>query len=438
MLRRITLKEFKMMENILEWAAKIDKNALNKPNRQLQEELFRRVVTALQENTNDYRECAAVFFRFDAKVIVPFYQEIYWTDVPDRTKWDEAFLDWANSRKPTVPATIRMALILQEKLKRICSSSEALPEIRWFSLHEDKRSASAFKGLREKSAPSDLKKLLDLDMRDWKTGKPLIAKMYGVLFSGSTDAETSALYGEFLARNGLDAAENRPAADPLQAASSLVDTPNDEKDMAAGASSAESDPGASMPTAGEQSFAAPSPARTETAAEAAFSKPSEMPRDGVALAEAMLMWARGQKDRLMALGTQLSDSMAEAARLARQNGEMKMRIAALEASLTNEEKTKQALEGQLREAKETIAALEAEKNGALDSMEHLHVMFDDSVKQQLDGLKYELTSELSKTAKDFASDVSDLTDAEKVEVYTALMEELFDVLKHKGILIEGN
>ena len=41
------------MENIAEWAGKIDKNVRNKPNKQLQEELFKRVVTALQENTTN-------------------------------------------------------------------------------------------------------------------------------------------------------------------------------------------------------------------------------------------------------------------------------------------------------------------------------------------------------------------------------------------------
>ena len=158
------------MENIAEWAGKIDKNVRNKPNKQLQEELFKRVVTALQENTNTYEECVAAFCRFDAKVIPPFYEDYYWTDVPDRAKWDEAFLAWADSKKPTIPATIRIALILQEKLKKAEGSADVLPELQWFSLHEDDRSASAFKGLREKSKYSDLRKLLDLDMRDWKIG----------------------------------------------------------------------------------------------------------------------------------------------------------------------------------------------------------------------------------------------------------------------------
>ena len=35
------------MENITEWAGRIDKNVRNKPNKQLQEELFNRVTTAI-------------------------------------------------------------------------------------------------------------------------------------------------------------------------------------------------------------------------------------------------------------------------------------------------------------------------------------------------------------------------------------------------------
>ena len=42
------------MENITEWAGRIEKNVRNKPNRQLQEELFKLVITALHENTNTY------------------------------------------------------------------------------------------------------------------------------------------------------------------------------------------------------------------------------------------------------------------------------------------------------------------------------------------------------------------------------------------------
>ena len=59
------------MENITEWAGRIDKNVRNKPNKQLQEELFNRVTTALKEGTNTYDECVAAFCRFDAILNYP-------------------------------------------------------------------------------------------------------------------------------------------------------------------------------------------------------------------------------------------------------------------------------------------------------------------------------------------------------------------------------
>ena len=48
------------MENITEWAGRIDKKR-SKPSKQLQEELFNRVTTALKEGTNTYDECVAAF-----------------------------------------------------------------------------------------------------------------------------------------------------------------------------------------------------------------------------------------------------------------------------------------------------------------------------------------------------------------------------------------
>lgn len=96
-----------------------------------------------------------------------------------------------------------MALILQEKLRKAEGSDDVLSELQWFSLHEDARSAMAYKGLCENSKYSDLRKLLDLDMRDWKIGQPLIVKMYGIMFSNALESKTQELYREFLDRNGL-------------------------------------------------------------------------------------------------------------------------------------------------------------------------------------------------------------------------------------------
>ena len=428
------------MENIAEWAGKIDKNVRNKPNKQLQEELFKRVVTVLQENTNTYEECVAAFCRFDAKVIPPFYEDYYWTDVPDRAKWDEAFLAWADSKKPTVPATIRIALILQEKLKKAEGSADVLPELQWFSLHEDDRSASAFKGLREKSKYSDLRKLLDLDMRDWKIGHPLIIKMYGILFSDAMESKTQELYREFQTRNGLvekdtTVSETLPEHPPIPSPASSAE---DRKEFNFQGNIIETKPVATpavpiQPVQPEQA-----PEQNTVLVEKTAPKVADTPKDGIALAEAMLKWARSQTERQIDLGTRLSNSTTENARLGKQNEELSTRVIALESELRLIRQDKAVLEQQLVEAKETSATLEAEKNAAQDTIGRVQIMSDNSVKQEIDGFKHELASALSRTVKDFGSDVSDLSDAEKVEVYMALMDELLDTLKHNGIVIEEN
>lgn len=429
------------MENITEWAGKIDKSVRNKPNKQLQEELFKRIITSLQENKNTYKECVAAFCRFSAKVISPFYQDYYWTDVPDRTKWDEAFLDWADSKKPTAPATIRMALILQEKLKKVEGSADVLPELQWFSLHEDDRSASAFKNLREKSKYSDLRKLLDLDMRDWKNGHLLVVKMYGILFSDALETKTQELYREFQARNGLVVEEDAAVSETLQ--EQQLRPSSDHSTEAAKQSTSRSDPLETPPVVtpiapvqSEQVKRVPD--QNTMIGEKTGSKNDDAPNDGIALAEAMLRWARNQTEHQINLGVRLSNSAAEITQLGKQNEEMNARIIALESDLLLIKKEKAALEQQLVEAKETSATLEAEKKAAQDTIGRVQIMSDNSVKQEIDGFKHDLASDLSRTVRDFGSDVSDLTDAEKVEVYTALMDELLDTLKHNGIVIEEN
>ena len=134
----------------------------------------------------------------------------------------------------------------------------------------------------------------------------------------------------------------------------------------------------------------------------------------------------------------MSNLNAEIARLGKQNEALSARVIALESDLRLIRQEKAALEQQLVEAKEKSDTLEAEKNAAQDTIGRVQIMSDNSVKQEIDGFKHELASALSRTVKDFGSDVSDLSDAEKVEVYMALMDELLDTLKHNGIVIEEN
>ena len=455
------------MESITEWAGKISKN--NTKGKQLQEELFRRIILVLRGNINTYDECVAALCRFDSKAVVTFYEDYYWTRMPDRAKWDEAFLNWARSKKNTVSATIRMGYILQAKLKKAEGSKDVLPELRWLSLHEDDRSVPVYKGIQRNSKPDDLRKLLDLDMRDWKSGHPLINKMYGILFADDLDPKTQELYREFQVRNGLikedtavpkvteqpqlvvaseapaetaketvpennslDATPVETSVDPVhseQVAAAPVEIPADPVHSEQASATPVEIPADSVHS--EQVAAIPDENATIT------NKSAETPKDGIALAEAMLKWARSQTERQIELGTNLLNAKAEAERIGKQNEKMSARIDELEADLLLVRKEKVTLEGQLAEANERSKALEVEKNAAQDTIGRVQIMSGNSIKQEIDGFKQELASALSSTIKDF-SDVSDLPDDQKVEIYTALMEDLLDILKHHGIVIEGN
>ena len=94
------------------------------------------------------------------------------------------------------------------------------------------------------------------------------------------------------------------------------------------------------------------------------------------------------------------------------------------------------MEAKLTEANFDIATLQEAKAEAEDTIGRVQVMSGNSVNQELDGFKHELSAELKKTVQDFNSDMSDLTDADKAEIYKALLEELMDTLKHHDIAVE--
>ena len=68
----------------------------------------------------------------------------------------------------------------------------------------------------------------------------------------------------------------------------------------------------------------------------------------------------------------------------------------------------------------------------------LQKMFDSSIQQELNSFKLALASQLRMTVKDMAEDVSDLTDAEKAELYLELFDEMVQKLKRNGVIIEVN
>ena len=416
------------MENITEWVGKFEKNTRNKPNQQLQKELFHRIQTVLAEKTNTFDECVSAFCRFDARVIDNFYDNEYWMfSDEDRTNWDLAMVRWAgtNTGKQSIRATVRIVPIIKMKLPKIASADGVMAELQWLSMNGDDRSASAFKQLRDSSKVSNLRKLLTLDMSNWKAGKVQIFKMYGILFANSIDPETKKLYAEFLCRNGETVAESPVGAGQEQ---KEEDTPSViVTESVETAQPKEPNPVSTVvePNEPSEPVADELPAKPEKA---------EMPTDGVALAEALLRWTQDQKARILNqassvanLNVQLQKAQAQIVTLTEQVSEQQ----AMLDQLINE---KNALNRQLQEANETIVTLEDEKAKAEDTIGQVQQMSGNSVKQELDGFRAKLASALANDVKDFRQEYSD---EEKAEVYAAFMEDMIDILKSNGIAVEG-
>lgn len=108
------------MENVFDWAKTVDQTKRKQPNRQLQQELFDKIMASLNDNADTSYECVQALMKFGKEVIEPFYRD-YYTQMSDtqQEKWDGALFQWANSVKPTESATIRMAIILKEKLRYV-------------------------------------------------------------------------------------------------------------------------------------------------------------------------------------------------------------------------------------------------------------------------------------------------------------------------------
>lgn len=399
------------MENVLDWAKSIDKSKRNKPSKQSQQELFSRIHSSLNESDESCFVCLQALMKFDKSVLEPFYADYYpQMNVQLQKKWDASLERWANGVKPTENATIRIAIIICKKLQYVQDASSLLEELRWLSLHDDKRSIGEFKKMRDTVAPSDLQKLLSLDTTSLNLGNAQIRKMYEIIFATSEDSTTKQMYTEFLVRNGWlekndseTLNDEQPAVNDTTSSSVATETPKPETPSA-------------------------SPTATDLYAS----------HDGVALAEALLKWSHEQQDLLHRQTTTITELRMKEQKAYAQICELTEQVTALKSALTNETKKREITENTLQVAQERAAKLDEEKAQALDTIERVQQMAGNSAKQELDGFRHNLSSELVKTVKDFRDDLSDLSDAERAEVYKTLFDELIDTLKHHGIQIEVN
>lgn len=426
------------MEKITEWVETLNASVRNKPNQSLQNELFRRIDAALEDGTASVKECVAAFCRFDAKIVGLFYQEHYWNYQEKlRADWDQAMIRWAekNTGKLSIRATIRIVPIIQMKLSKITSINEVLLELRWLSNNGDDRSASEFMKLRKNSTLPDLQKLLSLDMNEWPNGKEQIFKMYSIIFSDCKEQSTQKLYSEFLARNGNNQSlkKEQNAADETEKTEQ-----NGEENLLLPQSAVDSESGAlpfektmckESECANKQDAAAALAAEENDIHQSQGGKLS----DGVALAEALLTWTSEQKKKMQSQAEQIAELTYELKKKqtvlenqAAQIAELKERTEKLLAIKIN-------LESVIETAKSENENLKTAKEKAENTIAQVQQMAGNSAKQELEGFKAKLSSEMSYAIKCYQDGCAE---DEKAEIYGALLEEMIDVLASNDISAE--
>ncbi len=424
----------------------------------------------MKEEKPSFNNCVNALMKFNKKVLEPFYTDRYTQlNTEQKIEWDKALYNWAIGTKPTENVTMRLGIIVRVKLVYLQKLSEIQYELRWLSMNGDKRSIREYESIRDSSKESNLLKLLALDLSSNKYEKRQLEKMFSILFAESAREETQKLYEEFRMRNGF-APQKEPAKDepimmlkPRRNIKPLIAIVNEKSvEMGQNPASEEFYPveAGRMPVEMSQAVTVTTakPSGMVTSSEenepksdevtpGSFVESSELGReaakgeklqDGLVLAEALVGWVRKQKESAFAQSKQIFDKNAEIQQLRRSFAQKSSESEAVKKELAATDEELRTTKSKLAEAEARIKSLEDECVKANETIRNVQKMSGNSVKQELDGYKHSLAAELRKTAKDFAEDVSDFSDSEKLEMYKALLEEMFDILQHGGVVIEVN
>lgn len=429
------------MVSMLEWAKSIDKSKRNRPNQNLQVELLEKLSTGLQDESISTKDCVETLAAFKADMVELFYIKCYWTlSKENQDRWTKAFLTWASSKNPTDSATLRVIIVLRLKLIHYPTLEESMPELLWLSIHEDKKTISAIKMMRENCNVLALRKLLTLDMTDWKCGQVQIFKIYAVLFENTLDSEVKKMYEDFLSRHGTNKAKAQGSSTSLCIETHIVSQSSEELPegthtpaQASEANSIPTEPAfaeAKVQEGSGKSFSA------EMASQpiSCTSVETKISSDGVLLAEALMQWAREQKLKTLEQNTKIADISLEVQQQQAKIAALNIQIAELSATVAELQHTKAGLESEVVDSKAQIDRLRTEKERAESTIGQVQQMSGNSVKQELDGFKAKLANSLTSTVKDFRTEWSE---EEKADIYAALLEDMIGILNANGIAVEG-
>lgn len=417
------------MGKTLEWAEQLEKAKRNKPSKEVRLQLFALIETAIQDEEPPFDDCINALMKFGPSMTELFYENVYF-DLPAelQEKWDRALFSWAREARAEKIMGKRITSIIRVKLAKTKGDLTLSKELDWLLKH-DKDHALA-KTLGEQGKKADLRRLLDFDLAAGQASEEQMLALFDAIFSASPDEELHKACDEFRATHRTpietDVAETSEIIEPCTAES--VEAP--ESAMVEGA--------AKTASRDEQN-------------ERACSNPLAT-RDDASLTAVLLEWMKQQEGRALAQEEQLRAIQAQLQRQQEQSETLSAQMRLFERALSEQGALRDSLKMQLTSANERVRELEAQLTVAKvqiqeaeahsqeteKDMAQLQMMFENSVKQQLDGFKHDLAADLRITMKDFACNYSDLPAEERAEVYKAFFEELVDRLRHNGIEIEEN
>lgn len=417
------------MGKILEWAEQLETAKRKKPSREVRLQLFALINAAIQEGEPPFDDCINALMKFGPSLTGLFYENVYFgLSAELREKWDRALFNWAREARTEKIMEKRITSIIQVKLAKTEGALTLSKELDWLLKH-DKDHALA-KTLGEQGKKADLRRLLNFDLAAGQASEEQLLALFDAIFSASPDEELRKASDEFRAAHRTtieaDVAETSEIIKPCTA--KFVEAP--ESEMVEGAAKT---------TSGDEQN------------ERACSNPLAT-RDDASLTAVLLEWMKQQEGRALAQEEQLRAIQTQLQQQQEQSETLSAQMRLFERALSEQGALRDSLKTQLTSASERIRELEARLAAANvqiqqaearsqeteRDMAQLQMMFENSVKQRLDGFKHGLASDLRITMKDFASNYSDLPAEERAEVYKAFFEELVDRLRHNGIEIEGN
>ncbi len=439
------------MENIREWSSRITKGQKKKFSNKLASELLGQMRRELLSENPDYFGCIEALMSFPCQAVGFVYEEMY-PVLPENVQnvLNHSFLEYAklNSKGNNRAYMFRrIAQALAVRLKYVESAGEVLPELQWYICNwDDKIAPSETVKMRDNCQLSDLKKLLLLNVCDWPVPRKNLADFYNAMFSDFSGAETKALYQSFLEKNHLndstfeDANSRSIAIENAVSGTTPAEIEQDEekgtieinKLQPAGLVE-EVSPENTVPSAENANiFSGP---KNPEPAKAIAQKPiaNDEETDGIKLLERALAWATLQLQSTADLKDALAKAETQIKKLELQSIYLLQELQSAKDDAKSKAETAVALQSRLSEAEGQIKTV-CEKNEELDkTVETLQRMNENSAAQAIAGYKEELASALKSLVED-----ASLPEAQNdLGILTALLGDLLDTLRFKGIPLEG-